>query len=116
MKKYLFIALAALGFAACAEKAETNVPVNNGEKEQSYVAVTFTANDVTRADEYAEGTAEERAVKSAYVFFFQNGNAFTVANKASHPGDVNFVNVASEINEGGNGQALDNVSDRKSVV
>ena len=116
MKKYLFIALAALGFAACAEKAETNVPANNGETEQSYVAVTFTANDVTRADEYAEGTAEERAVKSAYVFFFQNGNAFTVANKASHPGDVNFVNVASEINAGANGQAMDNVSDIKDAV
>ena len=116
MKKYLFIALAALGFAACAEKAETNVPANNGEKEQSYVAVTFTANDVTRADEYAEGTAVERAVKSAYVFFFQNGDAFTVANKASHPGDVNFVNVASEINAGANGQAMDNVSDIKDAV
>ena len=32
MKKYLFIALAALGFAACAEKAETNVPANNGDR------------------------------------------------------------------------------------
>ena len=116
MKKYLFIALAALGFAACAEKAETNVPANNGETEQSYVAVTFTANDVTRADEYAEGTAEERAVKSAHVFFFQNGEAFTVTNKESHPGAVNYVDVASEINAGANGQALDNVSDIKDAV
>ena len=40
MKKYLFIALAALGFVACAEKAETNVPANNGEKEQSYMSLS----------------------------------------------------------------------------
>ncbi|MBO7190275.1 MAG: Mfa1 fimbrilin C-terminal domain-containing protein [Alistipes sp.] len=114
MKKHLFIALAALGFAACAEKAETNVPANNGETEQSYVAVTFTANDVTRADVYAEGTPEERAVKSAYVFFFQNGEAFTVDNKESHPGTVNYVDVVSDLKD--NGQALDNVSDVKDAV
>lgn len=119
MKKYLFIALAALCFAACAEKAETNVPVNNGEKEQSYVAVTFTADGVTRAEDYAVGTDAERAVKSAYVFFFQNGNAFTVANKASHPGDVNWVNVMDQMDGQPNdadGDAMDNVSDIKDTV
>lgn len=120
MKKYLFIALAALGFAACAEKAETNVPVNNGEKEQSYVAVTFTADGVTRAEDYAVGTDAERAVKSAYVFFFQNGNAFTVANnKTSHPGDVNFVNVIDQMDGQPNdadGDDMDNVSDIKDTV
>ena len=50
MKKYLFIALAALGFAACSEKNEEAAPVQNGEFEQSYVAVTFTADGITRAD------------------------------------------------------------------
>ncbi|MBO5890781.1 MAG: Mfa1 fimbrilin C-terminal domain-containing protein [Alistipes sp.] len=119
MKKYLFIALAALGFAACAEKAETNVPVNNGEKEQSYVAVTFTADGVTRAEDYAVGTDAERAVKSAYVFFFQNGKAFTVNGKASHPGDVNWVNVMDQMDGQPNdadGDAMDNVSDIKDTV
>ena len=123
MKKYLFIALAALGFAACAEKAETNVPVNNGEKEQSYVAVTFTADGVTRADQegnFEVGTTAERAVKSAYVFFFyENGDAFTVANKKSHPGSVNYVNVIDQINKTQNkpeGDAMENVSDIKDAV
>ena len=122
MKKYLFIALAALGFAACAEKAETNVPVNNGETEQSYMAVTFTADDVTRADEgeFAVGTDAERKVKSAYVFFFyENGDAFTVTNKNSHPGAVNYVDVMDHINDTPNnseGDAMDNVSDVKEKV
>ena len=122
MKKYLFIALAALGFAACAEKAETNVPVNNGETEQSYMAVTFTADDVTRADEgeFAVGTDAERKVKSAYVFFFyENGDAFTVTNKNSHPGAVNYVDVMDHINDTPNnseGDAMDNVSDIKDTV
>ena len=81
MKKYLFIALAALGFAACAENGEQNAPIQNGELEQSYMAITLTADDITRADDgkYEEGLDEERAVKSAYVFFFQDGAAFPVS-------------------------------------
>ena len=119
MKKYLFIALAALGFAACAEKDDHNLSVNNGEKEQSYMAVTFTADGVTRADEYVVGTNEERAVKSAHVFFFQNGEAFTVADRSSHPGDVNWVNVMDQMNGQPNdedGDAMPNVSDIKDKV
>lgn len=121
MKKYLFIALAALGFAACAEKDEMGKqPINNGEMEQSYVAVTFTADGVTRADEYVVGTDAERTVKSAYIFFFdKNGNAFTVNGKESHPGDVNYVNVFDDMNGTPNdddGDAMPNVSDIKDKV
>lgn len=124
MKKYLFIALAALGFAACAEKDEMgNQPINNGEKEQSYMAVTFTADGVTRADQegkFEVGTTAERAVKSAYVFFFyENGDAFTVDSKASHPGDKNYVDVIDQINKTQNkpvGDAMENVSDIKDTV
>ena len=117
MKKYLFIALAALGFAACAEKAETNVPANNGETEQSYVAVTFTADGVTRADDdkYEAGSVEERAVKSAYVFFFdEQGNAFAVDNKQAHSGDINYVDVFDQLSK--KGEAMDNVSDVQNAV
>ena len=115
MKKYLFIALAALGFAACAEKAETNVPVNNGETEQSYMAVTFTADDVTRADKYEIGTEAERKVHSAYVFFFkENGEAFAVDNMNAHSGDVNYVDVFAQLKQ--KGEAMDNVSDVKDAV
>ena len=50
MKKYLFIALAALGFAACAEKMDDNSPVQKGELEESYIAINLMAADVdTRA-------------------------------------------------------------------
>lgn len=118
MKKYLFIALAAIGFVACAEKAETNVPVNNGEKEQSFMAVTFTADDITRADdgEYATGTKAERAVKSAYVFFFkENGEAFYVTDGETsvNGGSKNYI----EVNLEKEGEYMNNVSDvNKSVL
>ena len=61
MKKYLFLAFAALGFAACAEKdIENNVPEQNGEMAQSYVAITLAADNMsTKADDgtYEEGLA-----------------------------------------------------------
>ena len=124
MKKYLFIALAALGFAACAEKDEMGkLPINNGETEQSYVAVTFTADGVTRADlegDYEVGTTAERAVKSAYVFFFkENGEAFAVDSMNAHSGDVNYLDVLAHINKTQNkpeGDAMENVSDIKDAV
>ena len=119
MKKYLFIALAALGFAACAEKVEMgNQPIQNGEKEQSYMAVTFTADDITRADdgEYAAGTEAERAVNSAYVFFFkENGEAFYVTDgdTSTNNGPKNYIEVELEKE----GEKMDNVSDvNKSVL
>ena len=118
MKKSLFIALAAMGFVACAEKAETNVPVNNGEKEQSFMAVTFTADDITRADDgkYAAGTEAERAVNSAYVFFFkENGEAFYVTDgeTSTNSGPKNYIEVELEKE----GEKMDNVSDvNKSVL
>ena len=119
MKKYLFIALAALGFAACAEKDEMGKqPINNGEKEQSYMAVTFTADGVTRATEgeFAEGTEAERAVTSAYVFFFEeNGEAFYVTDgdPSVNGGPKNYIEVELEKD----GQNMNNVSDiHKSVL
>ena len=116
MKKYLFIALAALGFAACSEKEESgNQPAQNAELEQSYVAVTFTADGVTRADNYEAGSPEERAVKSAYVFFFdEQGNAFAVDNMQAHSGDINYVDVLDQLSK--KGEAMDNVSDVQNAV
>ena len=117
MKKYLFIALAALGFAACAENGEQNAPVQNGELEQSYMAITLTADDITRADDgkYEEGRDEERAVKSAYVFFFKDGAAFPVAfdgTTSTNAGPKNYlqVNLATIDTD------MPNVSDVKDAV
>ena len=117
MKKYLFISLAALGFAACAENGEQNAPIQNGELEKSYVAITLAAEDITRADdgEYEEGLDEERAVKSAYVFFFQDGAAFPVAfdgTTSTNAGPNNYLKV--ELN--GNTGDMPNVSDVKDAV
>ena len=118
MKKYLFIALAALGFAACEKAADESTSTQQGELEQSYVAVTFTADDVTRANngnEYDEGTDEERAVKFAHIFFFQNGKAFHVQfdnTTTTHGGPNNYIKIALE----GSTEDMDNVSDIKDKV
>jgi hypothetical protein len=81
------------------------------------VAVTFTADDVTRADDgkYEEGLAEERAVKSAYVFFFQDGAAFPVAfdsTTSTNTGACNWLKVEL----GGTATGMPNVSDVKDQV
>ena len=114
MKKYLFIALAAMGFAACAEKAENNVPVNNGETEQSYIAVSFSADEMTRADEekFDVGTNDERAVKCAHFFFF-NGqdNPFII------DGTKNWLRVdTDDITDVSSATGNVNVSDIKTIM
>ena len=99
MKKYLFIALAALGFAACAEKLDDNSPVHNGELEESYIAINLSASDITRAQTgFDDGTADERAVKYADFFFFDEaGNPFNVTgNPATTPGGG--INHLSAVN------------------
>ena len=128
MKKYLFIALAALSFAACAEKMDDNSPVQKGELEESYIAINLMSADVdTRAATdsygYEEGTTAERAIKTAYFFFFDaEGNAFnvnaTANNPATSPGDANGVNHLSLTIADQNPAAADmpNISDIKEAV
>ena len=121
MKKYLFLAVAALGFAACAEKGlDNNGPANNGELEQSYVAITLAADDMaTKANDgkYEEGLDTERAVKSAYVFFFKDGAAFPVTfndgtSTTTNTGTNNYLKVELT----GNSKDMPNVSDVKDAV
>ena len=117
MKKYLFIALAAFGFAACTEKGEENTPVQNAELEQSYVAITLAADDATRADDgkYEAGLEEERTVKTAYVFFFKDGAAFPVTfsdGTSTNAGANNYLKVDLTTV----GQNMPNVSDVKDAV
>ncbi|MBQ2024329.1 MAG: hypothetical protein II212_05160, partial [Alistipes sp.] len=67
MKKFLVSAMAVLALAACSKFNENgNSVVQNGELEQSYVAITLAADDMTRAADgvYEEGLAAEREVKS----------------------------------------------------
>ena len=103
MKKYLFIALAALGFAACEKSADESKTQQNAELEQSYVAITLAADDMTRADDgkYEEGRAEERTVKSAYVFFFEDGAAFPVTfdgTTSTNAGVQNYIKAFQDEN------------------
>lgn len=124
MKKYLFIALAALGFAACSEKFdETKSPSHNGEIEESYIAINLMAADSdTRAKDpdnekdggYEYGTAAERAVKSAYFFFFdENGNPFNVVSTSAPGGDKNHLPL--DLQPMANG-TVENVSDISQAV
>lgn len=125
MKKYLFIALAAFGFAACAEKIDdTQNPSLNGEVEESYIAINLMATGLeTRAegDTYQDGLDAERAVSTAYFFFFQNGNPFPVnvsGNAVTAPGAtgaVNYLQAALTNPDPAVGETP-NVSDIKQVV
>lgn len=118
MKKFLFLAVAAFGFAACAEKGLDNSPEQNGELEQSYMAITLAADDMTTKatdGKYEEGLATERKVESAYVFFFKDGAAFPVAfdgTTSTNSGSKNYLKVELEGQDG----AMNNVSDVKDAV
>lgn len=89
MKKYLIIALAALGFAACAEKMNDGPsPEQTGELEQSYIAINLMSSELdTRADDQAptlgdgdlsDGIADEHTVNTVHFFFFRQGAPFAV--------------------------------------
>ena len=120
MKKYLFIALAALGFAACADKMDdVKSPAHNGELEESYIAINLMAADVdSRAQDgnYEYGTDAEREIKNAYFFFFdENGNPFNVVgNPATAPGgSQNYLPLNLEPFANG---TVENVSDISNAV
>ena len=119
MRKFLALALAAFAFAACSEKDESgDQSTQKGELEQSYVSITLAADDMdTRAADgvYEEGTAAERAVKSAYVFFFEDGAAFPVSfdgTTTTNAGPCNWLKVELT----GSASNMPNVSDVKDAV
>lgn len=125
MKKYLLVVLAALGFAACTEdNGGTNFP-QNGELEESYIAINLMSTDLdTRANEpeYEEGTDAERIINTAYFFFFdENGNPFNVnahtEGGATAPGSVEGKNYLPLTIGGGITETENlNISDIKNAV
>lgn len=123
MKNYLFIAMAALSLAACAEKMDDDKIPHKGEVTESYISISLSSSDAdTRADgTYQKGEELERAVKTAYFFFFDaEGNAFPVNVSAEGTGNAQgtpeATNYLQAILNTTNGDAMDNVSDIKNVV
>ena len=121
MKKYLLIALAALGIAACTEKIDDTLH-HPGDVESSYIAISLSATDPsTRAEDgtYQEGEAFERAVETAYFFFFnEDGSAFPVNvhdGAANAPANDGVNHLPATINPT-TGADMNNVSDIKNVV
>lgn len=119
MKKHLCLALAALTFAACDKETDPVGPVEKGKMEQSYVAITLAADDLsTRADDgvYDAGRDEERAVNSVFVFFFKDGEPFAVSPTEEKPTENTVRNNFLQVELTGEGEATTNVSDVKDAV
>ena len=127
MKKYLLVVLAALGFAACTEdNGGTNFP-QNGELEESYIAINLMSTDIdtraNRPDEvYEVGTKAEREIHTAYFFFFdESGDPFYVdahtEGGATAPGRVDGKNhLQLTIDEDSIGNKIPNISEIKKAV
>ena len=129
MKKYLFLAVAALGFAACAEKGlDKNGLEQNGELEQSYLAVSLLADDMTTraaTDAYDDGDPSERVVKSFHFFLFkEDGEPFDIDNSTNYKAvqineTENDFGASTPDEEGESSSSADgtpNVSDIKDKV
>lgn len=120
MKKILMMFCASAILASCAGILDDDkTPVQGGEIEKSYIAINLMSADPdTRAADatYQEGSEAERTVKSAYFFFFQNGQPFPVTvtdGAVTAPGTgANFLSATLT----GNGENMPNVSDVKDVV
>ena len=127
MKKYFIIALAALGFAACAEKMNDGPsPEQNGELEQSYIAINLMSSELdTRADDQAptlndgdlsDGIADEHAVNTVHFFFFRQGAPFAVnAFPGTAPGGTRNWQQATNVTFN-NDLDNDNISKESNVV
>ena len=126
MKKYLFLAIAALGFAACSDSDLNGGkdPIHKGEIEESYIAINLSASDITRAEGdpvFEEGTEAERKVHHADFFFFdENGQPFPVnatEGPATAPGaaggrnHLRATNIAFSADDDG-----DDISDTSNAV
>lgn len=124
MKKYLFLALAALGLVACVDnESDNNSPVHSGEIEESYIAINLSASGTTRAKTgYDDGTEAERAVSHADFFFFdKNGDPFPVnvtEGPATAPGVADGRNHlrATGIKFGVDADNDDDISDSSDAV
>ena len=98
---------------------DDKTPVHSGEVETSYIAINLMATDPdTRAEgaTYQEGLEAERAVKTAYFFFFRNGLPFpvTVSNGAVEAPGTGANHLSATLT--GDDKNMQNVSDVKDAV
>ena len=125
MKKLIIAVFAALGFVACNDNSLNDADNGfSGKVETSYISINLSsAEKDSRAEGgiYQDGLEAERAVKSAYFFFFDaDGNAFPVTatpgNPATEPGSNTDVNwISANLNDLNVGETP-NVSDIKDAV
>ena len=120
MKRYLFITIAALGLAGCAEKLTDPVsPSQKGELERSYISVTLKSDDMgTRASDVFEyGTEAERYVKTAHFFLFNSdGSAFAINAEGNNYLSVTINPTGTQPDETNEPEEGPNVSDVKDKV
>lgn len=103
--KFLKFALIALLFTACKPTPDggDGTNPNGGDGESSYIAITL-ASDGNRGD-FEDGSAEERLVKNAHVFFFRDGQAFNVVTET----EKNYIEIT--VNNTNTGAENGNVED-----
>ena len=105
--KFLALAMIAMLFTACKpdpqpEGGEGSDP-NKGEIENSYIAISIASADKNRnGDGFDEGSEAERAVESAYVFFFSDGAPFIGATNPNNYQEIGVDSLNFEPSTGGN--------------
>lgn len=103
--KFLTLALLAMLFTACKptpEGGDENNP-NNGDVENSYIAISLAAANDRGDDDYVIGEAAERLVNSVHVFFFTDGEPFT---GVTNPRNYQAIPIGDNI-----GDDMPNISD-----
>ena len=110
--KFLTLAVIAMLFTACKQQPESgseNSGTNNNDGEKSYISISLASSDGEKRGDgdndggYEEGETNERAVKTAYAFFFTDGQPFTNINSPYNYQPINITMVDET--------HLDNVSD-----
>lgn len=105
--KFLALAMIAMLFTACKPDPQPEggegSGTNNGEVENSYIAISIASADKERgSDGFDEGTDEEIAVESAYVFFFTDGAPFIGATNPNNYQEIGVDSLNFEPSTGGN--------------
>lgn len=117
--KFLALAMIAMLFTACKPDPQPEggegSGTNNGEVENSYIAITVASADKERgADGFDEGTAQERAVESAYIFFFKTGGeGFVGVNDRDNHQEISLDSLNPITGNTGN---VSDISDRVIVI